>query len=776
MGSPAESVKLAAVTTNLPKPAAPFKADADAWFNPWLFALFLLGIIAARCPEVLLGRATFFYRDFGIFGYPLAHYQRECFWRGEIPLWDPLNLCGIPFLAQWNTMTFYPPSLFYLIFPLQWSLGIFNLGHLFFGGMGMYFLARRWTGRQLAAAAAGTVFAFNGVTWHALMWPNNIAALGWMPWVVLAMQSGWREGGRKLALAALAATMQILAGAPEIILLTWAFLGLLWLAECCRGETARHPMLGRLLLAAALAGGLAAAQLLPFLQLLAHSQRSSGYGNSAWAMPAWGWANFFVPLFHCEPSILGVFFQNEQQWTSSYYMGIGTVALALLAAARARRPRVWWLAALAVCAVLLSMGSNAHVWDWLKAVCPPLGIMRFPIKIIVLTVFTLPLLAAFALNEKLAAPQSDARVRTHQILAVGIILLVVIAAILGYAHHHPLPKETWTVTRESGLSRAVFLVSILGAAWVLGRARTSSTRALVGAALLLLLALDAMTHTSNQNPTVTTAVYGPLEIEKTVHARFGESRAMLHPWLQQFMANAATPDPVADYLGQRRTLDLNANLIDDIPTTSGFFSLELGASAPVITLLNSYGHDLPEPLVNFVGASQISAPDTSFNWISRTNYLPLATAGQKPIFASNDETLKALASPNFEPRSTVYLPVEARGIITATNQTTAQVTPREASAERVVFGVAADAPALVVVAQALYVPWHAYVDGARVKLWPANGAFQALEVPAGHHEIMLLYEDNLFELGLVISLASLIGVGAIWRSAGKRGRQRVFRR
>ena len=632
-------------------------------------------------------------------------------------------------------MTLYPLSLFYLIFPLQWSLGIFNLGHLFFGGMGMYFLARRWTGRQLAAAAAGTIFAFNGVMWHALMWPNNIAALGWMPWVVLAMQSGWRDGGKKLALAALAGATQILAGAPEITLLTWVFVGLLWLAEFCRGEMPRRRMLERFLLAGVLAGGLAAAQLLPFLQLLAHSQRSASYGNSAWAMPAWGWANFFVPLFHCEPSILGVFFQNEQQWTSSYYMGIGTVALALLAVARARRPRVHWLAALALLAVLLSMGSHAHLWDWLKRVCPSLGIMRFPIKIIVLTVFTLPLLAAYALNEKSATPPPDPHVRARQFLAVGIILLAVIAAVLGYAQRFPLPKETWTVTRESGLSRAVFLLFILGAAWAVGRARTAGTQAFAGAALLLLLALDAMTHTSNQNPTVTTAVYGPADVEKTVHARFGESRAILHPWLQRFMANAATPDPVADYLGQRHSLHLNANLIDDIPTTSGFFSLELGSSVPVTSLLNDFGHEAPGPLVDFVGASQISAPDTSFNWIARTNYLPLATAGQKPIFANNyDDTLKALASPNFDPRSMVYLPMEARGIVTVTNQSAAQVTSREFSAERVKLGVTADAPALVVVAQALYVPWHAYVDGGRAKLWPANGAFQALEVPAGHPE------------------------------------------
>jgi hypothetical protein len=762
---------LAAVTTNPPKPATPPERDADAWFNPGLFALLLVGVIAARCPEVLLGRATFFYRDFGIFGYPLAHYQRECFWRGELPLWDPLNLCGVPFLAQWNTMTLYPPSLFYLIFPLQWSLGIFNLGHLFFGGMGMYFLARRWTGRQLAAAAAGTVFAFNGLTWHALMWPNNIAALGWMPWAVLAMERAWREGGKTVALAALAGAMQILAGAPEITLLTWVFIGLLWLAQFCRGEIPRRRMFARLLLVCALAGGLAAAQLIPFLQLLAHSQRSTGYGDSAWAMPAWGWANFFVPLFHCEPSILGVFFQNEQQWTSSYYMGIGTVALALLAVMRSRRPRVRWLAALAVLAVLLSMGSHAHLWDWLKRVCPPLGFMRFPIKIVVLTVFTLPLLAAFALNEKTAVPPPDTRARAWQFLTVGILLLAVIAAILGYAQRFPLPKETWAVTRESGLSRAVFLLLILGAAWAVGRARTASRYALAGVVLLLLLALDAMTHTSSQNPTVTTAVYGPLGIEKIVPARYGESRAMLHPWLQKFLANAATPDPVRDYLGQRHWLHFNANLIDDIPTTTGFFSLELGSSVPVTSLLNELGSQIPEPLLDFAGVSQISTPDTSTLWITRTNYLPMATAGQKPVFANNQETLKALGSLNFDPRSTVYLPVEARGIVTVSNQSVAQVMAREFAAERVRLDVQAEAPALVVVAQAIYPAWRAYVDGARVRLWPANGAFQALEVPAGHHEVVLRYEDRWFELGLVISLASLIGVGAIWISGGKRRSQ-----
>src|SRR5207249_5269365 len=114
----------------------------------------------------------------------------ESFWRGEVPLWNPLSSCGLPFLAQWNTMALYPFSLFYLLLPLPWSFGVYDLGHLFLAGLGMYLLARRCTGTRLAAALGGLAFAFNGLTWYGLIWPNIIAALAWMPWVVLAVETG----------------------------------------------------------------------------------------------------------------------------------------------------------------------------------------------------------------------------------------------------------------------------------------------------------------------------------------------------------------------------------------------------------------------------------------------------------------------------------------------------------------------------------------------------------------------------------------------------------
>ena len=269
---------------------------AERIFTPVRFGILLALLIFAAFPHVLLGLQTFVVRDYGFFAYPLAHFQQVCFRHGELPFWDPYNNCGVPFLAQWNTMPLYPPSLIYLLLPLQWSLSFFCLLHLWLAGFGMYFLARQWTGNSFAAAFAGVAFAFNGLTLNLLMWPSHIATLSWMPWVVLAVELTWREGGRKIILAAFAGALQMLAGGPEIIFLTWILLLAMWIQQFVKGELPRASMFWRFPLVVALVISLAAAQLLPFLDLATHSQRSAGYADTRWSMPGWGWVNFLVPM------------------------------------------------------------------------------------------------------------------------------------------------------------------------------------------------------------------------------------------------------------------------------------------------------------------------------------------------------------------------------------------------------------------------------------------------------------------------------------------------
>ena len=400
----------------------PLLAGPGDWLNTRRFALLLAGLIFAAFPQVVLGLQTFVVRDFGFFAYPLAYYQRQCFWHGQLPQWDPYNNCGVPFLAQWNTMPLYPPSLLYLLLPLGWSLSFFCLLHLWFAGLGMYRLAWRWSGNRLAAAVAGLVFAFNGLSLNLLMWPSHIATLSWMPWVVLCVERGWQQGARALVVAALAGAMQMLAGGPETIFFTWLILAALWGVQLVWGcpvvpqadssvatpkqPAARSALLWRFPLLVLLVAGLAAVQLLPFLDLVAHSQRGGGYADTRWSMPASGWANFLVPMLFGHVWSMGVFFQYEQYWTSSYYLGVGTLLLALLAVATVRRPRVWLLSAAAGVAFLLALGDQTGFGRWLRHLVPQLSLMTYPVKFVTVITFAAPLLAAFGLARLLGSERA----------------------------------------------------------------------------------------------------------------------------------------------------------------------------------------------------------------------------------------------------------------------------------------------------------------------------------------------------------------------------------
>ena len=732
-------------------------------------------MVAASFAPVVLGRETFFYRDYGLFTFPVVHYIRDCFWRGELPLWNPYNNCGVPMLAQWNTSVLYPPSLFYLLLPDVWALGVFQLAHLIFAGLGAYLLARKWTGNNLAGGVAGLAFALNGLSLHMLMWISNLAAYAWMPWVLLATPAGWSRGGRALAVAVLTGAMQMLSGAPELILMTWIFVAGVWLADWWREKNSRRQILVRLLVIGGLIGAVTAAQLLPFAQVLAHSQRSANFGDSRWAMPQWGWANFLVPLFHCSPSILGIFSQDEQQWTASYYLGVGTLALALwglLKWNRGQRVALGGLTLAALAGIFLAMGTNAPLYGPLKSVFPQLGVMRYPIKLVVMTAFALPLLAAYGVTAATAPSPENKSAKWRAIilpLSIGLVLMAMIGGIVAWAKGHPVTGESFAVTQESGITRAVRLVVILGLASFIGASRVARTRRLAGYALLLIIILDALTHAPAANPTIPVEAYGPMELAKTMPSRLGETRAFVQPALNSFLSHAATTNASAYYIKLRQSLFLNANLPEKIPTVSGFFSLALGDYSAVDRLIYNGTDDWPKPLGEFVGVAQISGADANSGWTTRSGAMPWAIAGQAPRFASREETLRVLASAGFDPRTTVYLPEAARSVIQATNPTEAQILKSNFSAQKIELEAMAKSPALVVIAQAFYAPWAAYVDGQRVKLWEANAAFQALEIPAGTHQIKIIYDDVALKIGAVISLAGLAITILIWVRAKQAG-------
>ena len=720
-------------------------------------------LVLAAFPQVVLGLQTFVIRDYGFFAYPLACFQRESFWRGELPLWNPYSNCGVPFLAQWNTMPLYPPALIYLLLPLEWSLGMFCLLHLVLAGMGSYFLARRWTGDTCAAGLAGVIFAFNGLSLNLLMWPSHIATLSWMPWVVLATERARQEGGRAIAVAALVGALQMLAGGPETILLTWVLVLGLAIADWMRSPSPpvpRRSSVLRLATVVLLVAGLAAAQLLPFLDLAMHSQRGQDYADTRWSMPSWGWGSFLVPRLFGSVWGKGVFFQYDQAWTSSYYLGVGALLLACLAAWWPRERRYVVLSLAAGLALLLSFGEHTFVYRWARVVVPQISMMTYPVKFVLVLAFAVPLLAGFAFAQLRPAQEGAKPIPEQRVLALGGVLLLLMAAILVWAWRFPFPTDDFPATLRNGAGRAACLVAaVILLVWV-ARTANPAHRQMLSLALVALFWLDVWTHVPPQNPTVPPWVYQPglarAKLAMNPQPELGGTRAMVSPAAEMGFRGIITSDPRENFLAKRLGYFANCNLLDAVPKVNGFFSLYPHECGELSATLYGSTNRYLETLADFMCVSQITAPGPTVEWQRRQTFMPLITAGQAPIFLDDTNALRALLRPGFNPRTAVILPPEAKGRITATNSAVTRVTPGQFTATRVNIEVDAPAPSLLVIAQTYYHPWRAYVDDRPTPLLRANYAFQAVETPAGHHRVRLAYEDHAFYLGIAISACAAV--------------------
>ena len=193
----------------------------------------------------------------------------------------------------------------------------FCLFHFFLAGFGILILARAWTQNGFAASIAGFGYVFGGVLLSCLKWPNNIAALALMPWVVLTVERALEGSARAIINAILVGAAQMLSGAPEVIILTWVIGFTLTLARAMQQPTASR-LAFRFTIVVAAVGALCAVQLLPFLDLLLHSQRDAS--SIAMANADLGMGQLFGPAFPHLRLLHGVHAQPEQYWISTYYV------------------------------------------------------------------------------------------------------------------------------------------------------------------------------------------------------------------------------------------------------------------------------------------------------------------------------------------------------------------------------------------------------------------------------------------------------------------------
>src|SRR5262245_59302370 len=323
--------------------------------------------------------------------------QAESFVRvvagGSWPVWSPWGSFGQPMWANSNNQVLYPFTWLNLLLPPARYYVVFVAFHALLGGGGTYVLARRLGLGRPGALVAAAVWMTSGPALSLVSLWNHLAAAAWLPWILAAGEAALGSGGVRPALlwgAALAAP--ILVGSPDVFVfavLLSALLALRRLPLRRLRERGSATPARAFAIALLVAVGLSAGQWLPSADLLRHSSRRdwSAYDRDFWSIHPALLGQLVLPAFvdtlplsaHYRADL----FESREPYFHSHYLGL--VALGLVAAGLAGPPRPLrrTLVVAAAAAALFALGRHTPFYELSLAVAPPLGLLRFPSKALI---------------------------------------------------------------------------------------------------------------------------------------------------------------------------------------------------------------------------------------------------------------------------------------------------------------------------------------------------------------------------------------------------------
>lgn len=265
--------------------------------------------------------------DLVLENYPWKKFILESLKAGELPLWNPYQFAGLPFLAAGQHSAFYPFSIIFYLFPLARAYGLFTVSQFFLAGLFTYIFLRVLGLRRLSALCGAMVYELGLFMVVSVVFTMIIAGVVWLPLILTSLELILRQhpalGGRPatipwLVLGAFALGAQVLAGHIEItyytLLVSGAYslwrLSTIYFIKNPAAEYGMHKAQYTLqraltLLSLALLGlALGAIQFIPLFDVVRYNFRSGSatYAQiTGWAYPWRHLIAFFIPNFYGNP-------------------------------------------------------------------------------------------------------------------------------------------------------------------------------------------------------------------------------------------------------------------------------------------------------------------------------------------------------------------------------------------------------------------------------------------------------------------------------------------
>jgi hypothetical protein len=773
--------------------AAPRAITRDRDRNALLALLVLVALVFA---DLLRGRILF-ERDVSALFWGMAESFRRSLAAGSLPLWNPWMGFGQPMLANASAQVFYPWTWLTLLVRPELDYSVYAVSHYVLATFGLYALARVYRLGTAAAFVAAALWALSGpLLSYATLW-HHLAGVAWMPWVLLAAEHHARRPGARRAVAwAALASVQILAGSQDAVLMTVALEALVvaghvdW-SRLPGGSTPR--LVASCALAVALTAGLTAPLWLPALAVVRGSVRETmNEGTrSFWSLQPVHFLQWLIPLFPDDlplrETVRQFLSDGREPLLDSLYLGLAALPLALAAFLGRRRRAALGLLLVFTGAAALSLGRNGPVYPALVAVLPVVRLFRYPSKVAVVGAFAFALLAGLgfeAWRDRLCGTARLWRLR------VGLPALLVVAAALAVLQ---LARERTPLWLEAPPSSARLLSVLAPVAGALALGTLSGLLALFGqrpaltAALAAALAIgDLVQAHSGLNPTAPLEVFtrtpavvsflrqdGVARVYASdysvraaaavpVHLPEPEATASLPRVWRYALLNQQYPISLLRY-GIRGSFEANPFSLE-IPQTRSLWLLlvdaerrpddhlrllQLGGVSHVLARLASDGAGL-------VPAATVRTPEAGDVFVFRVpQTLPRVFVASGVRVADGVAAYRTLLDPAFEPSREVVLPGgQGRAPVEGFR---GEVRLLEERPDRLRIAVALSAPGHLVVLDGYQAGWRARVDGEPAPVLRANAAFRAVPMGAGRHVVELAYRPRSVEIGLALGLGSLVG-------------------
>ena len=691
-----------------------------------------------------------------------AGYQFQRMSQGEIPLWNPYNNGGLPFIADTQAAVYYLPRWITLAMSSlagEWSYNALQLEmafHVLAYSLLMFLFVRRLTVRRpqsvLAALVAAIVIAYGGyATGYPPLQLAVLEAASWFPLAALGLLEASRRrelAWRMLALAGFGLGMSWLAGHPQT---SWfmTYLLVAYFSWRCYQQRIRARVfvlgLGGLAL---ITFGVCAVTLLPGIEYLPQTARDGlGFEVKGNGFPFKDIVQFAFP-------------GSVSLWSPLY---VGLPALFFVAAAAIRNEsesRFWLIAALV--GLIHSLGANSSFYDLAYNLVPGLRFFRGQERAAFVVANSLAILVGLGIAAVASWPN-----QLHKQRALArwrwFALALVLVALAGFVLWMGDAKTWGDLLDIATRSALVTLASLL----VLTKFVHQPQRALFQVALVLLIAFDLFSVTLDHAGTYDSRPHNEqLSIEAP-------------PLVRAVMQDENDQQPFR--VDGFRGLQDNFGSLYGVMDMRGISPLFLKGPQRII-----YRDYLNNPLawelfaVKYVYSpnDRLTVPsdviatgedrDGRVNLHQLSDPRPFAQLIYQAAVVDSDEFALALMDdPRFDERSNIVLGQLVD--LQLPDQPADGVAKVTAFAPEQIF-IDVDSPTNAILSLSLpnYSGWSAYFNGQETDIIRAYGGLSAVAIPAGQHTLRLHFAPLSYTIGSVISLVTWLALGllavvSLWR-------------